>query len=412
METAKNSIGLRFAVLWIGVLFAMVLLPSTIKSIAIGVFATSIVVLTLQRKLYFNTYFFLWNSALFGVLALTFLYSDNSTYAIKKLSTMASLIVFPALFSLFRKEEDGAIFKHHNTYLWTYVLGVVIFNTAAFLWFYITNYSFAGMIEHFATVVRVDMGKFSIHPIYLSMHCAVAILFSMYLLRSTKSKGLIAFLLGIDLVLVLFLLLYAKKGPLLALLVVFSLFVAFQRKQGLVKPYLIVMGIVVGLTIAIPKTRNKFVELLKIENLEQGSLTSTNIRYTIYACAKGLIAESPLLGYGIGDYNDVLQSSYRQKDKTVLIEGRYNAHNQYFSLMLMGGILAVVIFGLMLAVNFVFAIRYDNQLLILLLIFYGLVMLTENILEREQGVIYFSFFLSYFGLRNRYLEAHADSTNS
>ncbi|RMB57956.1 O-antigen ligase family protein [Dokdonia sinensis] len=412
METIKNSIGLKLTVLWIGILFAMVILPTPFKSIAIGIFAILTIVLAIQRKAYFNLPFFLWNAALFCLLVFTFLYTENTEYGIRKLSTMASLIVFPALFSFIRKEDDHGIFKYHNQYLWVYVVSVFAFNVVAFLWFYITNYSFAGMIEHFATVVRVDMGKWRIHPIYLSMHCAVALLFSMYLLKATRSKRLIMLLLSIDMVLILFLLLYAKKGPLLALLVVFTLFVAFQRKQGLVKPYLVAMVVVVGLTVAIPKTRNKFVELLKIENLDKGSLTSTNIRYTIYACAKELIADAAFLGYGIGDYNDVLQKSYKEKDKPILVAGEYNAHNQFFSLMLMGGVLAVVFFGLMLAVNFVFAIRYDNQLLILLLIFYSLVMLTENILEREQGVIYFSLFLSYFGLRNRYLEAHADSTNS
>lgn len=412
METIKNNVGLRFVVLWLGALFAMVLLPSMIKSIAIVIFAIAIITMSIQSKWYFNTPFFLWNSALFILLAVTFLYSENSEYAIKKLSRMASLIVFPALFSLIRKENDQAIFKYHNYYLWIYVVGVAVFNIGAFMWFYITNYSFAEMIEHFATVVRVDMGKWRIHPIYLSMHCAVAILFSMYLIKAAKSRSLIALLLGVDIILILFLLLYAKKGPLLALLIVFTLFIAFQRKQGLVKPYIIAMGIVVGLTVAIPKTRNKFVELLKIENLDKGSLTSTNIRYTIYASAKELIAQAPLLGYGVGDYNDTLQSSYKEKNNAILIVGRYNSHNQYFSLMLMGGVVALMVFSLMLAINFVFAIRYDNQLLILLLIFYGLVMLTENILEREQGVIYFSLFLSYFGLRNRYLKGDADSSNS
>ena len=49
----------------------------------------------------------------------------------------------------------------------------------------------------------------------------------------------------------------------------------------------------------------------------------------------------------------------------------------------------------------VYAIRYNNQLLILVLIFYGIVMFTENILEREDGVIYFALFLSFFSWFSR-----------
>jgi O-antigen ligase len=50
----------------------------------------------------------------------------------------------------------------------------------------------------------------------------------------------------------------------------------------------------------------------------------------------------------------------------------------------------------------VYAIRLNNQLLILLLLFYGMVMFTENILEREAGVIFFAFFLNFFGLKSLY----------
>ena len=69
------------------------------------------------------------------------------------------------------------------------------------------------------------MGKFNIHPIYLSMHCSIAILFSFYILRELRSKIKIAALLGIDITLVLFLLFYAKKVPLIAFIIVFSVII-------------------------------------------------------------------------------------------------------------------------------------------------------------------------------------------
>lgn len=402
MEALKNSKSLKGVQIALGILFALVILPSNLKAIAILIFGVAVLVHALGRKWHFNLTFFLTNCLLFLVIGATILYSDNTAYAHRKLSTMASLVVFPFVFAMLTKEEGKAIFKQLKTYLWIYLLGIFLFNVVAFLWFLTTQYTFMEMMEHFHTLLRVKMGKWGIHPIYLSMHCSIAILFSFYILKQTQSKRWIAAILSIDIVLVLFLLLYAKKGPLLALVIVFSLFVVFQRKQRLLKPYLIAVIGLIFLTVAIPKTRNKFVELFKIETLDKGTVTSTNIRYTIYASAKTLITQSPMVGYGVGDYNDKLLESYIADENEVLIKGEYNAHNQFFSLLLIGGVLALLALIITMGMNMVYAIRFNNQLLILLLLFYGMVMFTENILEREAGVIFFAFFLNFFALKSLY----------
>ncbi|MEQ3655490.1 MAG: O-antigen ligase family protein [Dokdonia sp.] len=402
MEALQTSKSLKAVQVAIGLLFALVVLPSNLKAIAILIFGVTVLIHALTRKWHFNGLFFVTNALVFLVIALTYFYSDNTAYAQRKMMTMASLLVFPFVFAMLTKQEGKLIFKQLKSYLWIYLLSIFLFNLVAFVWFYTTQYSFMELMEHFHTLLRVKMGKWGIHPIYLSMHCSIAVLFSFYILKKTTSKSIIALLIAIDITLVLFLLLYAKKGPLLALLIVFSLFVVFQRKQQLLKPYLIAVVALIFLTIAIPKTRNKFVELLKIETIENGAVTSTNIRYTVYATARKLIAESPVLGYGIGDYNDTLLQAYIESENQVLIKGEYNAHNQFFSLLLIGGVIALIAFLITMGMNMVYAIRFNNQLLILLLLFYGMVMFTENILEREAGVIFFAFFLNFFGHKSLY----------
>lgn len=402
METIKSFKRLTIVKVTLGILFALVVLPSNMKAIAILLFGVAVLISALQRKWYFDKRFFITNGLLYVAIAATYFYSDNEEYGQRKIIQMASLIVFPFIFAMITKSESKALFKNLTTYLWIYVIGVFLFNVISFLWFLGTHYSLSEMMEHFGTILRVKMGKFNIHPIYLSMHCSIAILFSFYILRELRSKIKIAALLGIDITLVLFLLLYAKKGPLIALIIVFSLFVVFQRKQKLLKPYLIAITTLIFLTIAIPKTRDRFVELLKIENLDTGEITSTNIRYTIYDTAQKLIVASPLIGYGIGDYNDILQEKYTQDGNLLLAERKYNAHNQYFSLLLIGGVISLIIFLWITGMNLVYAIRFNNQLLILLLVFYAIVMFTENILEREAGIIFFAFFLNFFSLKSLY----------
>jgi O-antigen ligase len=109
-----------------------------------------------------------------------------------------------------------------------------------------------------------------------------------------------------------------------------------------------------------------------------------------------------LLGYGIGDYNDKLSIKNKEEGYINLFEERYNAHNQYLSFLLIGGVLCLFSFLFMIYENIIKAIHTNNHVLVLIITLFGIVMLTENILERENGVIFFSLFLNFFGLKNYY----------
>ena len=174
----------------------------------------------------------------------------------------------------------------------------------------------------------------------------------------------------------------------------------FQRKKLTIRPYLFALIGLLILVVAIPRTRNKFLEFKKIEVVGKGAATSTNIRYTIYRVAKDVILESPILGYGVGDYRSVLSDKYRDLGIPVLQEGRFNAHNQFLSFLIIGGAVALLAFLATLIINFIFAVRFNNELLILLIIFYGILMLTDNILEKEAGVVYFALFFNFLAARS------------
>jgi len=403
MKALKKIDAVFLVQLALGIVFASVLLPTNVKSIAIIIFGASVLNLILGRKWYFNRGFFIVNTLVYILLIFSLIYSQDVAYGIKKLTTMLSLVLFPLIFALINKEERAVIFKNLNIYLSIYVFSVFLFNVIALVFWLVNRpeYDLAQIFQHFPTLVLGFMGKYSIHPIYLSMHIGVALLFSFYIIRDLNSKKLIAAILAIDLTLVFFLLWFAKKGPLIALVLIFTLFVAFQRKKKFIRPYIIVLCTLIFLVAVIPTTRNKFIELMKMESLENGTITSTNIRYSIYANTQELIAESPFFGYGIGDYNHKLHQNFKKNKEAILVKGGYNAHNQFLSFLLIGGIIALGLFGLTIGVNLVYAIRFDNQILILLVFFYIVIMFTENILEREDGVIYFAFFLSYFGMFNK-----------
>ena len=385
--------------LFLGLLFGLLLFPSGVKSIIIAVFALLIISLCFKRKFFFRKFFFLLNASVYLLLICTIIYSENLELAFKKLETMASLMIFPLLFSFINDEEIKLLFAHLNKYLWIYISSVFLLNSAPFLWYLLTNYSFEDIIKHYNYIIIVDIGKYSIHPIYIAMHCCLAIIFSIHLYKTLKNKVEKIILICINISLILFLLIYARKGPVLAFIVTLAIVSFINKSINLKYSFYVILALTL-LLIAVPKTRNRFIELTKIERSTNIDSNSTNKRYSIYLNTIKLITESPLFGYGIGDYNDVLSKKYIINKERALIGKNYNSHNQYFSFTLIGGFLLLLLFLVTQIINIKNCVKNHNEILIMLLIFFGLLMCTENILEREYGVIFFAFFLNFFNLKN------------
>ena len=386
-------------------MFALVLIPTNYKAISIFIFGTVILYYAIRRKKTINLNYFILNAMFYLVVAGTILYSENMDYASQKLQTMASLFVFPFLFSFFTTEDKQRIFNNLTKYLYIYIFTVFLFNIVIFFIFFINFFSFHDTLIHLPEIVNLHLGKFNIHPIYISMHCAIAIIFSLSLFKKIKTRRNKGILIFLNIMLLCFLFIYAKKGPILALIATFIFYnvLKYNKKDIIYSIFSLIF--LVLLILLIPNTRNRFKELNKIETLSEGQINSTNIRLTIFHEVRELIIESPFMGYGVGDYNDKLKEKYKEQGISVLLISNYNAHNQYLSICLMGGIFTFIIFVLMMYNLFNLSFKYNNYILLSLLVFYSLMMLTENILEREDGVIFFSFFLNFFSLKNNSLFA-------
>ncbi|MCG1035340.1 glycosyltransferase [Polaribacter sargassicola] len=384
--------------LLIGLMFSLVLLPSVVKSIAIIFLLVFTMIFFFKSKNKFNSNLFLNNSLLFFLLFFTIIYSDNLSYGFNKLSTMLSLLVFPLIMSFFNQKDIDRFFKQIKKYLVLYVVAVSLFNIVPFSWYLITQDTLQEITKHYPYVIIIDFGKYSIHPIYISMHTAIAIIFSVYLFREYKAKISKFLLVLVICSLVTFLIIYLRKGPIIALIIVLIIW-AFLKNKAYLKYNILFIVALIGLLVLIPKTRNRFIELLNVENAVETNQSSTNIRYTIYNNSFQLIKKEPLFGYGIGDYYDKLNDTY-SKNAVFLFNNGYNSHNQYISFVLIGGFVLLLFVILMFYKNIRLSINSNNIILTLILVFYGVMMCFENILERENGVIFFSFFLNFFGLKS------------
>ena len=140
---------------------------------------------------------------------------------------------------------------------------------------------------------------------------------------------------------------------------------------------------------------NRFKEIVDIEGLKTNPNSSTAMRLSIYNCSLKKALLSPVFGYGWGDVKDVLNKCFEEENPN-LLRHNYNTHNQFLSMLLATGIIGLVLFLYYFYYILNYSNKNGNQVLFFILLYFGFNMLSENILEREDGVIFFSFFVNLF----------------
>jgi O-antigen ligase len=109
-----------------------------------------------------------------------------------------------------------------------------------------------------------------------------------------------------------------------------------------------------------------------------------------------LIEKSPVIGYGAGSEIPLLQDKYFAKKYYTSYLHRLNAHNEYMSFLIKSGIWGLAVYTLTLIYGFRIAIRKKDILFFAFMILLSVVSLSENILDVDKGVMFYSFFFPFF----------------
>ncbi|MDA3854148.1 MAG: O-antigen ligase family protein, partial [Bacteroidales bacterium] len=123
-------------------------------------------------------------------------------------------------------------------------------------------------------------------------------------------------------------------------------------------------------------------------------------RRVVWESALELIAERPILGYGIGGEKKHLVS--RSKVNGLLnAEGfNYNAHNQFFQFLLENGVIGFLLFISVVVLLFIFSKLSNRLSTVAISMFFTMSFMTESMLLRVAGVSIFVFSLYYLILIN------------
>lgn len=396
-----RSITSKTTILLLYVVSGIILIPDGFKAYPIILLLLSSVLLFMscKDKDKLKTPTLIVSASIFLLLVLSISYSENSYYALKKIETASSLVTFPFIFYLIDAASIKKIISSRMIaqIKLVFIYSLLIFLIVTFTYFYLTEpfFTIKSTLIHYTNLVRIRLEAYQIHPIYLSIYIGVAIIFIVSILGQAKGRFR-AFLYGILLILIVFTAMLDKKGPIISLGILGLIFILKNKSQT--KKVLLISIIALSfLLVVMPKYQNinRYKELINLDNPN----SSTSVRLGIYECAFDQFLKSPLIGYGWGDSKDALIECY-QHSHPEFVGKKYNSHNQYLSVLLSIGIIGLMIFIMYFIYHFRVSFKHKNQVLLLLLIYFMLNMLTENILEREDGVILYAFFLNLFLFNN------------
>jgi O-antigen ligase len=241
-----------------------------------------------------------------------------------------------------------------------------------------------------------------IHATFFSLQVAIALI---YLLSRLISERLTlanqVFYTTCCVVLAAGIIQLSSKSILVALFIIINIAFPYFMLQGARRRQYIMVSIFISCLAVIGiinsrTLRDRYWAELKEDLSPSVAGQTTEPRLERWEIAVKLIEQSPIIGYGAGTEIQLLQQRYFAKKSYSSYLHRLNAHNQYMSFMIKSGIWGLAVYLATLAYGFKRAVRERDVVFLSFMILIAIVSLSENVLDADKGVMFYSFFFSFF----------------
>ena len=327
------------------------------------------------------------------------LYSTNYNYAFFDLGEKISFLLFPFMLKAFSfSKKETARFRYF------FIGGLIIASLAclakAFYGYYNTGKTGLFFYTGFSGLM---------HPAYLTIYLNIALLFLADEFVSRNNRKIIITLISIFFILIVTLL--ASRMAWMVTLISFIVYMYIQFSRGhLVRVekifFLTVLASFALFQMATLKVFNRFTgvqqDIQSSSEVVPAKVTSTSTRIYLWKNAMEVISKNPLLGVGVGDVKDELIKVYVKNNHTKAAEQKLNPHNQYLQSTVALGIPGLIVLVWIFFAAFRNSFRNRDWICFLFTGIIALNCMTESILERQAGIIIFTFLLSLFFTRTNH----------
>ena len=135
---------------------------------------------------------------------------------------------------------------------------------------------------------------------------------------------------------------------------------------------------------------------IKMYQGQEDNQNGVAIRLYMWHAVSGLIAERPLIGYGIKGGRLETLAKYKRDGFDMGVTGDYHAHNQYLESWLMAGIPALILLLLMMVNALWKSIRQKSFLLLLITLHFMAQSVIESTFEVQHELVFYIFFIFLF----------------
>lgn len=342
----------------------------------------------------------------FIIYCLGLINTQNTEQGIRDLIIKLPLIILPVFFIFIPRSYLS------KNKLWHYSMGYILG-----LVFLIINLLILGILECIETssdlLYNLSYTRLSSknHPTYLSLYSVIGLILTYKIpfgeILKTRYNNLIKISL-ISFLSITTILINSRTGLICLIIIYIWIIIDNLIKTRSIKNTIILVIISI---ITVFGISNIGVLNQRVEDVEKTLVNSERInpktsslsqRKFIYLNIHKLILKNPIIGVGIGDVKEELESFYESNN--VYFGNYLNAHNQFFQTTLSVGILGLIILILLFILPFIQG--RDQGFILMILIVLGINFMFESMLERQMGVhcfIYIYIIILEFLSRNKEL---------
>ena len=339
-----------------------------------------------------------------GVLSI--LYSPDKEEGINIATRQLAILLFPVIFAL-----NGLDFAKYRMNLFVFFImtctGTIIYlyidAIRTILYFHLpvsSLFTLAFMNHNFSLPIEL-------HATYLSMYVAFSIIALSWLLSREKRRNRKFLYAGCILILTMGMIQLSSRAVFIAVLLLINTLFPFFVFKGKNQIRFIFISLFLSSLILFTIMYNDTFKERYISELEKDLSQKPNFvensesRLVRWEAILEIIERSPVIGFGLGSEKKLLKEKYFEKKLYISYLNEYNTHNEYLSFLLKTGILGLALFLYVLYVGFAMAWHKKDPLFLSFILLIGMVCISENLLDLNKGIFFYSFFFSLFLTRNK-----------
>jgi len=338
--------------------------------------------------------------SVFWVTAISTIYATNKTLAFNEWGLDITMLLMPLLLCI----NPIDLKRYRMQLLVIYSVGCAV--TIIYLYINaISTINFYGMPLSAVFSPAFTNHNFAqpiaMHATFFSMQIAIALIYVVSILLTTRERVDRIIYSVVGLILLAGLVQLSSKSVMAAMFLALGVALPVFSLRGVRRVRFISIAVsttaIALLSLcSVRAFRDRFVTELRDDFSTTRINERVESRVLRWQLVGELIKEKPLIGHGAGSEIPLLQDKYFAKKYYTSYLHRLNAHNEYMSFLIKSGIWGLAIYVVTLIYGFRAAIRKKDVVFLGFMILLAIVSLSENFLDVDKGVMFYSFFFPFF----------------